>query len=135
MSGGGGLHARGRRRKGQKRDGPVTHTLNRTKDILGELGAAVAKTKRLPVLVGFAAKPGCGRLRQDKREQKRVDLIVANDVSRTDAGFDVDTNAVTLVSSAGTEELPLQAKSAVAAKILDRVEQFLAAVRSAPQKA
>ena len=61
---------------------------------------------------------------------------MANDVSRSDAGFDVETNAVTLVSPAGTEEVPLQAKSAVAAKILDRVEQFLAAVpANAPLKA
>ncbi len=59
-------------------------------------------------------------------------------MSRPDAGFDVDTNAVTLVSAAGAEDLPLQAKSAVAARILDRIEQFLVAVpgaRHAPLKA
>jgi phosphopantothenoylcysteine synthetase/decarboxylase len=49
-------------------------------------------------------------------------------VSRTDAGFDVNTNAVTLVSAAGSEELPLQAKNSVASTILDRVEQFLIAI-------
>ena len=63
-----------------------------------------------------------------KLHQKSVDLIVANDVSRNDAGFDVDTNAVTLVSAAGNEDVPLQAKSAVAAKILDRIERLLIAV-------
>jgi phosphopantothenoylcysteine decarboxylase/phosphopantothenate--cysteine ligase len=52
-------------------------------------------------------------------------LIVANDVSRTDAGFDVDTNAVTIVGPAGAETLPLQSKSRVAAEILDRVEKLL----------
>ncbi len=81
------------------------------------------------MLVGFAAETkDVVAYAQDKLKQKGVDLVVANDVSRTDAGFDVETNAVTLVSSAGTEELPLQAKSAVAATILDRVEQFLVAV-------
>ncbi|HEX6215619.1 MAG TPA: phosphopantothenoylcysteine decarboxylase, partial [Vicinamibacterales bacterium] len=111
----------------------------RTKDILGELGRLPSRTQqRLPVLVGFAAETtDVLSYAQDKLRQKGVDLIVANDVSREDAGFDVDTNAVTLVTAAGAEELPLQAKSAVAAKILDRVEQFLIAVpnRNAPVKA
>jgi phosphopantothenoylcysteine decarboxylase/phosphopantothenate--cysteine ligase len=122
--------------KVKKGDGPVTITLNRTKDILGELGKLPSRKQRMPVLVGFAAETkDVVAYAQDKLKQKGVDLVVANDVSRADAGFDVETNAVTLVSSAGTEELPLQAKSAVAAKILDRVEQFLAAVRNAPLKA
>ena len=114
-------------RKVKKKDDPVTITLNRTKDILGELGRLPSRTQqRLPVLVGFAAETtDVLSYAQDKLRQKGVDLIVANDVSREDAGFDVDTNAVTLVTAAGVEELPLQAKSAVAAKILDRVEQFL----------
>jgi phosphopantothenoylcysteine decarboxylase/phosphopantothenate--cysteine ligase len=116
--------------KVKKSDGPVTITLNRTKDILGDLGKLPSrKHQRRPVLVGFAAETSnVVSYAQEKLKQKGVDLVVANDVSRTDAGFDVDTNAVTLVSAAGAEELPLQAKSAVAAKILDRVEQFLAAV-------
>src|SRR5688572_17741390 len=115
--------------KVKKDDGPVTITLKRTKDILAELGKLPSRKQRLPVLVGFAAETrDVVTYAQRKLKQKDVDLIVANDVSRTDAGFDVDTNAVTLVTAAGVEELPLQAKSAVAAKILDRVEQFLAAV-------
>ena len=51
--------------------------------------------------------------------------IVANDVSRDDAGFDVETNAVTIVGAEGAEALPLQSKAGVAAGILDRVEQLL----------
>ena len=125
--------------KVKKRDGPVTITLNRTKDILGDLGKLPSRAQqRLPVLVGFAAETkDVVSYAQEKLQQKRVDLIVANDVSRPDAGFDVDTNAVTLVTAGGVEELPLQAKSAVAATILDRVEQFLSAVpnRNAPLKA
>ncbi len=122
--------------KAKKGDGPVTLTLNRTRDILGELGKLPSRKQRLPVLVGFAAETkDVVAYAQGKLKQKGVDLIVANDVSRADAGFDVETNAVTLVSPAGTEELPLQTKSAVSAKILDRVEQFLAAARNAPLKA
>ena len=65
---------------------------------------------------------------KNKLRQKRADLIVANDVSREDSGFDVDSNAVTFVTGGGAEELPLQPKSAVAAQILDRVERLLQAV-------
>ena len=125
--------------KVKKDDGPVTITLNRTKDILGELGRLPSrKQHRTPVLVGFAAETSdVVSYARKKLTEKGVDLIVANDVSRTDAGFDVDTNAVTLITAAGAEDVPLQAKSAVAAKILDRVEQFLAAVPNpaAPLKA
>ena len=60
-----------------------------------------------------------------KRESKHVDLIVANDVSRADRGFDVDENEVTIIGPNGAEALPLQTKSGVAAEILDRVEKLL----------
>ena len=112
--------------KVKKSEGPLTITLQRTQDILGDLGKLPSRRQKTPVLVGFAAETrDVVRYAQDKLVQKNVDLIVANDVSRTDAGFDVDTNAVTLVSSDGVEELPLQAKTAVAAAILDRVERIL----------
>ena len=62
----------------------------------------------------------------DKLRRKRVDLIVANDVSRHDAGFEVDTNEVTLVSAAGAEHVPLQRKAAIATVILDRAEVLVA---------
>jgi phosphopantothenoylcysteine decarboxylase/phosphopantothenate--cysteine ligase len=115
--------------KVKKDDGPVTITLARTKDILGELGQMASRRQRVPVLVGFAAEThDVVNYATRKLQQKGADLIVANDVSRSDAGFDVDTNAVTLVTSSGAEDVPLQSKSAVAAAILDRIEQFLAAV-------
>ncbi len=115
--------------KVKKSDGPVTITLNRTKDILGDLGKLPSRRQGLPVLVGFAAETtDVVSYATAKLKSKAADLIVANDVSRADAGFDVDTNAVTLVSASGAEEIPLQAKSAVAARILDRIEQFLIAV-------
>jgi phosphopantothenoylcysteine decarboxylase / phosphopantothenate---cysteine ligase len=115
--------------KVKKADGPLTITLNRTRDILGELGKLPSRKQGLPVLVGFAAETNeVVAYAKSKLKDKAADLIVANDVSRADAGFDVDTNAVTLVTAAGAEELPVQAKAAVAATILDRIEQFLVAV-------
>ena len=85
--------------KVKKADGPVTITLNRTKDILGELGKLPSRKQGLPVLVGFAAETSdVVAYAKSKLQQKAADLIVANDVSRSDAGFDVETNAVTLVT-------------------------------------
>lgn len=106
----------------------LTIQLTRNPDVLAELGARRATRGHGPVLVGFAAETEqvVARARA-KREHKQVDLIVANDVSRGDAGFDVETNAVTLVGATLTEELPLQSKSRVAEAILDRVEPLLAA--------
>lgn len=115
--------------KVKKADGPVTITLNRTKDILADLGKLPSRAQRVPVLVGFAAETAdVVAYAKGKLQQKGADMIVANDVSRADAGFDVDTNAVSLVTSSGVEDVPLQAKSAVAARILDRIEQFLVAI-------
>ena len=66
-----------------------------------------------PVLVGFAAETDdVVRKAREKRARKSVDLIVANDVSQPDRGFDADTNAVTLVGDEGDEDVPLQSKDA-----------------------
>ena len=109
-----------------KTDAPLTLTLERTPDILADLGRLPSRAAGTPLLVGFAAETGevVAKARA-KRARKHVDLIVANDVSRSDAGFDVETNAVTIVSDSGAEEVPLQHKSAVAAVILDRVEKLI----------
>src|SRR5262249_13848332 len=104
----------------------LTLTLKRTTDILKELGQQRLKSGTGPVLVGFAAEPeDVVASARAKREAKHVDLIVANDVSRSDAGFDVDTNAVTIVGADSAETLPLQSKSRVAMAILDRVERLV----------
>jgi phosphopantothenoylcysteine decarboxylase/phosphopantothenate--cysteine ligase len=111
-----------------KQDGPMTLTLVRTPDILAELGQRRVSSGRGPVLVGFAAETDqVVEKAIEKRRRKHVDLIVANDVSRVDAGFEVETNAVTLVGPDATDTLPLQTKSRVAAAILDRVEVLMAA--------
>ena len=113
------------RAKVAKADGPLTLTLTRTRDILADLGAGRAGRSR-PVLVGFAAETDdVLQKARDKRARKRVDLIVANDVSQSDRGFDVETNAVTIVGPDGDETVPLQHKDRVAARILDRVEALL----------
>ena len=104
----------------------LTLELKKTPDILGDLGRRRLAQGEGPVLVGFAAETeNVVASATAKRERKHADLIVANDVSRKDAGFDVDTNAVTIIGPDGAEPLPLQAKSRVAAEILDRVEKLL----------
>jgi phosphopantothenoylcysteine decarboxylase/phosphopantothenate--cysteine ligase len=120
-----------------KSDGPLTLTLTRTPDILADLGSLRARLGgRRPVLVGFAAETSDVVAKaRDKRTRKQVDLIVANDVSQSDRGFDVDTNAVTIVSETGDEQVPLQTKRRVAAAILDRVEPLLNTHAQAPARA
>ena len=117
-------------RAGQKvaKDGDtLTLLLRKTPDILGQLGQKRTATGGGPLLIGFAAETeDVVAHAAAKRERKHADLIVANDVSRRDAGFDVDTNAVTIVGPAGAETLPLQSKQRVAAEILNRVEKLLA---------
>ena len=112
----------------EKADGPLGLTLVRTPDILADAGRARGASAR-PVLIGFAAESGApserGRL---KLRTKQADMIVANDISRTDAGFDSETNAVTILTAAGDEEIPLAPKSQIASMILDRAEKLLAQV-------
>jgi len=120
-----------------KSEAPLTLTLRRTPDILAELGdlrARLGGTR--PMLVGFAAETDALLEKaRDKRIRKRADLIVANDVSATDRGFDSTSNAVTIVSAAGELDVPLQAKTAVAATILDQVEALLTGQPTAPGRA
>jgi phosphopantothenoylcysteine decarboxylase/phosphopantothenate--cysteine ligase len=110
-----------------KRDDELTLVLKKTPDILGELGRRRLTSGSGPLLVGFAAETEDVVARASaKRERKHVDLVVANDVSGADAGFDVDVNAVTIVGPDGAEPVPLQSKARIAAIILDRVERLVA---------
>jgi phosphopantothenoylcysteine decarboxylase/phosphopantothenate--cysteine ligase len=117
-----------------KQAAALTLTLERTKDILADLGAARAKSgSAIPVLIGFAAETDDVVAKaREKRTRKRVDAIVANDVSQGDRGFEVDTNAVTIVTADGEQVVPLQSKDAVASVILDSAERLL---RGAPAPA
>jgi phosphopantothenoylcysteine decarboxylase/phosphopantothenate--cysteine ligase len=119
-----------------KGDAPLTLTLQRTRDILADLGSMrTGLASSRPVLVGFAAETeDVVRRAAEKRARKNVDLIVANDVSLADRGFDAETNAVTIIDAAGEHTVPLQSKQQVAAVILDRVEQLLDARTPAPAR-
>jgi len=121
-------------RAGQKvpKDGEtLTLVLKKTPDILGDLGQRRLASGSGPLLVGFAAETENVVARAAaKRERKHADLIVANDVSRTDSGFGVDANEVTIVGAEGAEALPLQSKARAAVHILDRIEKLLSGSRS-----
>jgi phosphopantothenoylcysteine decarboxylase/phosphopantothenate--cysteine ligase len=94
-------------------------------DILRDLGTRRDAGGR-PVLVGFAAQTGDPVAAASRKlAEKRVDLIVANDVTRPGAGFDTETNLVVLVSPSGTEPLPMMSKADVAAAVLDRIGALL----------
>jgi phosphopantothenoylcysteine decarboxylase/phosphopantothenate--cysteine ligase len=100
-------------------------TLVRTPDILAELGRRRSGASR-PVLIGFAAESGDPVARgREKLRRKSADMIVANDISRSDAGFDVETNAATLINADGEEVFPLGQKTELASRILDRAERML----------
>jgi phosphopantothenoylcysteine decarboxylase/phosphopantothenate--cysteine ligase len=111
----------------KKRDGVPDIVLEPTPDILALLGQ---RKQGHQVLVGFSAETN--RVREQaavKLAAKHVDLMVANDVSAPDAGFEVDTNRAILLYSPGwaspDEELPLLTKAELADVILDRVVMFL----------
>ncbi len=100
----------------------LTLSLVANPDILTE----VCAQKGNRIVVGFAAEShDVVEAARRKIDRKGCDLLVANDISRADAGFNVDTNAVFFVSPSGeVEEIPLLSKRAVAAEILDRVEKL-----------
>jgi phosphopantothenoylcysteine decarboxylase/phosphopantothenate--cysteine ligase len=109
----------------------LTVHLVRTPDILAEVARATAG-RRL-VTVGFAAETQDVRTNARKKlAAKRLDLIVANDVTAADAGFGTDTNRVVLLDAAGEVELPLLTKYEVAWRVLDRVVERLATQGIAP---
>ncbi|MGE5199836.1 MAG: phosphopantothenoylcysteine decarboxylase, partial [Rhodospirillaceae bacterium] len=114
-------------RKRAKTEDELTVTLRRTPDILAGAGAwRAARGGARPVLVGFAAETDDAvKKGRQKLEAKRADFVVVNNVLEPGAGFEVDTNVVTLVGPGWEEALPLQPKSSVAAAILDRAERLL----------
>jgi phosphopantothenoylcysteine decarboxylase/phosphopantothenate--cysteine ligase len=111
----------------KKNGDQVTLQLSRTPDILAEVALLRNAGRGPKVTVGFAAETeDLLANAREKLQRKRLDLIVANDVSATDAGFAVDTNRVTLLSADGSvEALPLMSKDEVAQEIWDRVCRLL----------
>jgi phosphopantothenoylcysteine decarboxylase/phosphopantothenate--cysteine ligase len=97
-------------------NGGMVLELEQTDDIL----AAAGLRKASRVIVGFAAETeNIEANARKKLVEKNADLIVANDVSASDSGFDVDTNRVTLVSADESIELPLVSKRAAADAIVE----------------
>ena len=90
--------------------------------------ATIRDRKNGRVFVGFAAETGDPRPEgRRKLAEKGLDLLVANDVSRPDAGFAADTNRVVLLTPDGKDQtLPLLSKQEVAERIVTWVEQVLA---------
>jgi phosphopantothenoylcysteine decarboxylase/phosphopantothenate--cysteine ligase len=100
-----------------------------TPDILSELGHSQAR-KPGGLLVGFAAETEpdparLGELAQLKREQKGADLIVANDVSSPDSGFEVPTNRAVIAGPDGVVDVGLVTKHDLASALVDRIASLL----------
>jgi phosphopantothenoylcysteine decarboxylase / phosphopantothenate---cysteine ligase len=113
--------------KMKKTAGEVTLRLEPNPDIL----ATVARKKENRLIVGFAAETGkVAENARKKLAEKNADLIVANDVTAEGAGFDVDTNIVTLFARDGRDlPLPKMTKREVAHRILDEVLRLSASVK------
>jgi len=108
-----------------KKDKGLTLRLDRTPDILSAVAERRAETGYPRLVVGFAAETeDLVENARAKLEAKKLDLIVANDVTAPDAGFGAETNRVTVLDrEGGVEELGPMSKSAVAETILDRIQQ------------
>ncbi len=107
----------------KKMDGDLSISLKRTQDILKYLGE-----NRRPdqVIVGFSMESE-NMLENSRRklEKKNVDMICANNVKEAGAGFQVDTNVITLITADGIRQLPLMSKEDAALAILDRAREML----------
>jgi phosphopantothenoylcysteine decarboxylase / phosphopantothenate---cysteine ligase len=109
----------------RSKDGEIWRVdLEPTADILGELASRRAHGQ---VLVGFAADHGDGGLARarDKLVNKGVDLVVYNDVSRADIGFDAPENEVVLIGGDGERRVSKAPKDRIAATIVERAEELL----------
>ena len=106
----------------KKQDGdPLTLTLAETPDVARAVGAARRDGQ---FVVGFAAETE--KLREhaaEKLSRKRLDMIIANDVTRPGAGFDVDTNIITVITREGAQDYPMMTKKDAARVILERILQ------------
>lgn len=111
----------------KKEKGLVAVPLEPTKDILSEVAKLKKKDKTDLKVVGFAAESQDLKSNAIKKMQaKAMDMIVANDITDPQAGFNVDTNKVLLLFSDGSsEQLPLMQKSEVAEKILQYLVSWL----------
>lgn len=111
-----------------KKEGGVPQVeLEGTEDILKAVAGRRSEMKRLKVVVGFAAESrDLLENAANKLESKRLDMIAANDISASDAGFSVETNRVTLLFADGRKEsLPLMSKIETAETMIERIAGLL----------
>lgn len=105
--------------KMKKKDGELSISLERTQDILKYLGE---HKKPNQVLCGFSMETqNMIENSQKKLASKHADMIVANNLKESGAGFGTDTNKVTFITQTGCEEMPLMSKIEVADALLDRL--------------
>ena len=104
-----------------KKEGGKSLTLELTEN--PDVAKAVGEIKKPgQILVGFAAETdNVQKNAQSKLTKKNLDMIVANDVTKPGAGFNVDTNIAALITADGIEEQPLQTKRQLAERILDKI--------------
>ena len=110
----------------KEKGAPFKLTLEETQDIAAAVGE---KKRKGQILVGFAAETE--NLLDNaavKLRKKNLDMIVANDVTKEGAGFDVDTNIVTLITEKGQEPFPMMTKKEVAEIILEKALELYRAV-------
>lgn len=102
----------------------ITIELEETEDIIAAVGAAPNRERR--IVAGFAAESqSLLEYAERKLREKGLDLIVANDITRADAGFGAETNAATILKRDGSRvELPLQSKRALADRALDEIAEL-----------
>lgn len=110
------LEPAGHKIKKARGQAPAPIDLAENPDILVEVSQ---QTRRPAITIGFAADSGdLIAHAQEKLARKKLDLIVANDITAADAGFAVDTNRVVFITPQGIDELPLLSKEAVAQRIV-----------------
>jgi phosphopantothenoylcysteine decarboxylase / phosphopantothenate---cysteine ligase len=110
----------------KKEDGAPKIKLERTADILATVAERRAMSGYPRKVIGFAAESQ--QLLDNakhKLERKRLDLMIANDITASDAGFDVDTNRVVLISPSGQDALPVMSKAEVSDAIIQRLVELL----------
>lgn len=106
----------------KKKDGDMSISLKRTKDILAYLGE---HKKEKQFLCGFSMETeNLVENSQKKLKKKNADMIVANNLKVDGAGFGVDTNVVTLITKDGIKELPIMSKAEVSAALADEIKRI-----------
>ena len=113
------MNRAGRPEQTRKKEGPMLNLLKKIRSKFSSFQI---------ILIGFAAETSqVIENAEAKLAKKNLDMIVANDVTRAGAGFNVDTNIATLITREGQTDMPLQSKRSLAEAILDRASAMLRA--------